>query len=130
MSGERVTTPDAHRQVRVGNEVSAERDGVSVPRADHRLGLVGLEPACRNERPLKDLPKLRGRDRSLAFGHHHVTLHPRLDDEEVSVSGVDLRPVEARGLRASGGFPVAGDRPDLIDRKGAVGRGLQPAAGG
>src|SRR6185295_7825184 len=58
-----------------------------------RFSRVGIEPASRDDPPLKDLPKLHRRDGTLALGHDHVPLHPRLDDVQVR----ETEPIELLG---------------------------------
>src|SRR3984957_1562732 len=80
---ERQAELDALRQVRVGDELTAERDEAGDTVGDGSLGRVGLEPAGRNDRTLEDLSQLLGGDRPHAFGDQVAPFDPGLDDMEV-----------------------------------------------
>ena len=73
----------ALRQVRVRDEMAAERDQAGITVDNGGLRRSGFEPARGDNRAVEDLAQLLRGDRALPFGDHLATLHPGLNDMEI-----------------------------------------------
>src|SRR5580700_3095858 len=80
---ERQAELDALRQVRVGDELTAERDEAGDAVRDGGFRRVGLEATGCDDRTLEDLAQLPRSNRPHAFSDQVTALDPRLDDMEI-----------------------------------------------
>src|SRR6476660_10625174 len=80
---QRQITPKPLRQIRVGDEVAAERDKFLVACGDEGRGTLTSKTAGCDQGAVEFLPKMLRGDRSLAFGDLLDALDARLDHVEV-----------------------------------------------